>query len=382
MSSISSNPSSGRAELSEQYKTQQSEKQELEATHEAEMNNLKNSYAVEKAGSEDRFESSIQAEKGAHYDHLRNLKSQLGRETRQLEHERSEVIGQKTNEFKLDEVRTERDGKSRVSDLMRKYSEAEAFERKQMQSAESEIRTDHKKNAELILSDSQKRLNQLAEEKAAYLDGQKETHATALSQMQNHFQELRGGTEKQYASELGSLEARSKKDLNDRRIAGATTIENFDTKAKDDFYGLKRFESDLLDIGDAYILRVKVPEYERKQFKVQVAGQEIQLKGVRTNDQKAEIEPGRTVATRSYQNVTERYALAAPVDGRSMVFKEDGDWLEYTLPKFGEHHRISDQFRKPLAIAEDKALAKDLEFKNTLPRPASVKDDVGSGTMS
>ena len=382
MSSIPSNPSSNRAELSEQYKTQQAERQELEANHSAEMNNLKNSYAVEKADSEDRFETSIQAETGAHYDHLRNLKSQLNRESRELEHERTEVIGQKTNEFKLDEVRTERDGKSRVSDLMRKYAEAEAFERKRMLSAESEMRTDHKKNAELIINDSQKRLNSLAEEKASYLDSQKENHATALSQMQDHFQTIRGGTEKQYASELVSLESRTKADLNERRLASATAIESFDNKAKDSFYGLKRFESDLLDIGDAYILRVKVPEYERKQFRVQVAGQEIQLKGVRTNDQKAEIEPGRTVATRSYQNVTERYALASPVDGRSMVFKEEGDWLEYTLPKFGEHHRISDQFRKPLAVTEDKQLAKDLEFKNTLPRPASVKDDVGSGTMS
>ncbi|MBC7396288.1 MAG: hypothetical protein H7333_02500 [Bdellovibrionales bacterium] len=381
MSSISST-TPNRAELSEQYKSQQAEKKELEATHTSEMDNLKNSYAVEKADTEDRFETSIQAEKGAHYDHLRNLKSQLNREQRVLEHQRDETVTQKSSQLKTDEIRTERDGRARINEVVRKYAEAEAYERKRMLEAESEIRTDHKKSAELIIGDSQKRLNKLAEEKAAYLEGQKETHATAIGQMEHHFQDLRGNLEKQHAGELSNLENRTKTELNDRKIASATLIQNFDTPMKDPFYGIKRFESDLLDQGDAYILRVKVPEYERKQFKVQVAGQEIQLTGVRTNDQKVEIEPGRTAATRSYQNVTERYALASPVDGRSMVYKEDGEWLEYTLPKFGENHRVSDQFRKPLAYEEDKALAKDLEFKNTLPRPASVKGDAGSGTMA
>jgi HSP20 family molecular chaperone IbpA len=97
-----------------------------------------------------------------------------------------------------------------------------------------------------------------------------------------------------------------------------------------------------MDIGDAYVLRVKVPEYERKQFKVHVAGQEIQLQGVRTSDEKVDLEPGRSVATRSYQNISERYALDAPVDGKSMVYKEEGDWVEYTIPKFGQNHRVSD----------------------------------------
>ncbi len=382
MSSISSSQGPSRAELSEQYNTQKAEKQELEAAHNAEMDHLKNSYAIQKADSADRFETSIQAEKGAHYEHLRNLKSQLNREQKSLEHQREEVIGGKTSQLKLDEIKTERDGRSRINEVMRKYAEAEAYERKRMLEAETEIRTDHRKNAELIIGDSQKRLSALSEEKAAYLDSQKLSHSTALNEMQTHFQGMRGHTEKQYNQELNTLQARAKTDLTERKLASATVLKNFETPLQDPFYGIKRFESDLLDIGEAYVLRVKVPDYERKQFKVQVAGQEIQLTGVRTNDQKAELEPGRTVATRSYQNVTERYALDTPVDGRSMVYKEDGEWLEYTLPKFGQHHRISDQYRKPLGYAEDKSLAKDLEFKNTLPRPASVKDDGNSGTMA
>lgn len=381
MSSISSSPPN-RSDLSEQYKAQQAEKKELESSHNAEMENLKHSYQAEKADTEDRFETSIQAEKGAHYDHLRNLKSQLTREQRGLEHERAEVIGQKTSELKMDEMKTERDGKSRISEAMRKYAEAETYERNRMLSAENEVRSDHKKNAELIISDSQKRLNSLAQEKTEYLDQQKTSHANALGEIHDHFEGIRSSTEKQYSGELKSLEARSQADLNDRKLANATTIENFKTEAEDPFYTIKRFESDLLDVGDSYLLRVKVPEYERKQFKVRVSGQEVQLNGVRTNDQKTELEPGRIISTRSYQNVVERYALASPVDGRSMVFKENGEWLEYTLPKFGEHHRVSDQNRRLTGITDDQTLAKDLDFKNTLPRPASAKDDVGNGTLS
>jgi HSP20 family molecular chaperone IbpA len=369
-----------RTELADQYKAQQAEKDELQAAHEAEINRLKKSYASEKANLEDHFESGAQAEKSQGYDRLRNLKSQINREERNLESTRRTVVDQKTDQLRHDELAADTDGRARVKNAIEKYTAAEDFERKKSIAAENEIRTGHKKNAETILNDSQKRLDALALEKTNYLDEQKTTHAAAMDEIKGHYMDARTQTEQQFNSEAKALQTRVDQTLNDRRVANAKVLEKFDTKNEDPFYQIKRFESDLLDVGDAFVLRVKVPEYERKQFKVEVAGQEIQLKGVRSSDETAKLEPGRTVGTRSFQAMTERYSLSAPVDGRSMSYVEDGEWLEYTLPKFGPNHRIDDATRKTSSLKEDLAIGKELNFKDTLPVP-DLSRKGGSGTM-
>ena len=375
------NPQYSRAELAEQYRAQQAEKEELEASHDAEINNLKKAYSTEKADLEDRFESSIQTEKGAQYDHLRNLKQQLNREDRTFTDTHNHAINQKQTDYRREEIAADQEGRGKVATAIQKYAAAEEYERNRALAAEAEVRDDHRKSAEFIISDSQKRLNALSDEKTKYLEQQKETHAVALDQMLNHYQDARAGTEKQYATEANALQTRADQELNSKRLANASIMAKFDAKQEDPFYQIKRFESDLLDLGESYLLRVKVPAYERTHFKVQVAGQEIQLQGIRSSDEKVDLEPGRSVATRSYQNISERYALGAPVDGKSMVYREEGDWLEYTIPKFGPNHRISDAYRKPPPMKEDLAIGKELNFKNTLPTPDTTRKG-GGETMS
>jgi HSP20 family molecular chaperone IbpA len=369
MSSISSQYSN-RTELADQYKAQQAEKEELENNHSAEVDNLKKSYTAEKANLEDHFESSLQSEKSAHYDHLRNLKQQMNREERNLQSTRDHLINQKQDTLRHEETQVEQDGRARVTQAIQKYAAAEEFERNRALKAQEQLQTDHRNNAEHIINDSQKRLNQLAEEKTNYLEEQKQAHAEALGQIGDHYQAARLQTQKQYASEADAISARANQDLNERRLASTSLIQNFDAKHDDPFYQIKRFESDLLETGDAFVLRVKVPDYERGQFRVQVSNQEIRLLGVRQSDEKVELEPGRSVATRSYQNIAEHYALSAPIDGRAMTYKEDGDWLEYTIPKFGPGHRVDESYRKPMAFS-DAAVTKELNFKNTLPTPQS-----------
>jgi hypothetical protein len=360
---------SNRTELADQYKAEQAQKDEIASTHAAEIDNLKKSYAAEKNNLEDRFESSVQAEKAAHYDHLRNVKTQMSREERALENTRKEVVNQKQQALKRDEISADQEGRARVAQAIQKYSAAEEYERNRALKAQEILRTDHHNNAEYIISDSQKRLNALAEEKRTYLEEAKQNHAHALEEITDHYQEARSLAQKHYSAEAGSIQSRAEQDLAAKRLASASLIEKLETKNEDPFYQIKRFDSELMDMGENYLLRVKVPDYERGQFKVQIAGQELRLLGVRSSDENVELEPGRTVSTRSYQNISERYALDSPVDGRSMSFKTDGDWMEYTIPKFGPTHR--DGNRKPM-VMNDVAIAQELNFKNTLPTPQKL----------
>ena len=378
MSSISPQYSN-RAEIADQYRAQQAEKEDIQAQNEAEINNLKRSYEAEKQDLKDRFEASLQADKANTYEHLRNAKAQLNREERMMDSLQSQAMDQKKHNYALESIRTEREGRSELQNLSERYHEAEEYQRNQLNTAENEIRTNHKKTAEGILTDSQNKLNALKQEKQEFLEKQQATHAQALDQIQDHYQGIRNQQVETYQNDIQNVAHKISADLNSRKLAGATYVQKYDSKSADPFYQIQRFDSDLLDIGEAYVLRVKVPQYERKQFRIQLSGQELQLAGARTSDESLKLEPGRTVSTKSYQNITERYKLDTPVDARAMTQREDGDWMEYTIPKFSATHRIADQYQKS-PYTDDPKANQELTFIKSLPTPTIPrKPDGNSG---
>lgn len=380
MASISSQPPS-RTDLNEQYRAQQAEKEEVRDQNETEIENLKKAYNAQKQDLKDRFEASAIAEKNATYENLRNMKSQLNRDERQMDAMQKELIGQKSANFTKEALDTEREGRTKVSNLRQQYVSAEETERNKLLEAEQLIRTDHKKSAEWLINNSQKKVEALRQEKEAFLENQKLTHAEALNQIEGHYHGIRADQLKAYQGEMQNVANQVGNDLDQRKLAALTYVKKHDTKQADPFYQLKRFDSDLLDIGDAYMLRVKVPEYERKQFRVQVSGQDIQLSGVRSSDETVQLEPGRSISTKSYQNISERYNLDSPVDGRSLTMKPEGDWLVYTLPKFGINHRVSDQY-KGQSYREKEPIGKELDFVNTLPKPEVPVATKSKGPMN
>jgi HSP20 family molecular chaperone IbpA len=383
MSKISSNYN-GREELEAQYRAQQERKEEIRDQNESEIENLKRNYNAQKADLEDRFERSVQGERLQHYENLRNQKSQIQRETMQLETAGRQHIQQKSEALGKTEHQIEVEGSSKINELKQKYVAAEAYEQQQMQSAQEQIRGDHRKNAETILKDSERNIAALHDEKKQQLEKHQETHASALNQMSEHYSGLRDGVQKSYETGLQSLQQRTRDELGQKQLGYSKLIEAYQKRADDPFYKINRYDSDMLDVGDKYVLRVKVPDYERGQFRVQVAGQEIQLMGIRSNQEKTEIEPGRWIATNSHQTISERYPLDAPVDSRAMTMREEGDWLEYHLPKFGKNHRYSDVTAPKGMDREQAALIKEIEFPASLPRPTISRKDsggpVGSGS--
>lgn len=376
MSKISSDYTA-RDEIADQYRTQQERRAQVREENEAEIESLKKNYESQKANLQDRFEKSIQDDRIRHYENIRNTKTQLNREQMRLESEGRQAIQQKAATIGSTEVKTQQEGEARVNEVKQRYAAAENYERQRLLSAQDQIRRDHRKSADYILKDSEQKIQTLAEDKSQQLKQHQTTHATALQQMQGHYDGLRENTQNQYQSSLKNLYAQTQDDFTRRQMGLMQQIQTYEERARDPFYRMARYESDMLDVGDAYVLRVKVPSYERNQFRIQVSGQEVQVTGVRTNQEKAEIEPGRWVSTNSNQVVQERYPLDTPVDGRAMTLREEGEWLEYHLPKFNQHHRYADAHAPKRIHDQDLALVKEIEFPKSLPRPKNTKTGNG-----
>jgi HSP20 family molecular chaperone IbpA len=372
---------SASQELSEQYRLQREQKQSLQDSHEAEIQNLKKSHVAETADLQDRFESSSQAQRLSHYEHLRNQKNQINREERDLQTRGHESIAETKRELETEAFQTEQEGRSRVEENRKRFVALEQYERQRERAAQDDIHRNHIRNTDLIVKNTEKSTQDLREQKEAYLEVQKENHRASLEGIREHYQKIRDEKHQNYLDELRQVEHRTTASLNERKLASAEKIRAQDTRSADPFYHIKRFDSAMEDQGDSVILRVKVPEHERKGVRVQVSGKDLELIGTRVADERARVEPGRVISSRSHQILSERFSLPAPVDPKSISMREDGDWIEYRMVKFGPHHPVSG----PAAHQIDQDLspiAQELRFVENLPRPSVMNQNSGKGTLT
>ena len=368
-------------DLPETLLAQKKQKEELRTRHEQEMENLKRSYAAEKADLEDRFEASAQSERLNHYDHLRNLKGQINREERSLESRGREAIDRKSSTYRNEEIRIDSEGRLRVDQAKKKAAAIEEYERQSQSQASDDAHQNHLKNTNLILQENERALEALRENKSRYLEDQKSRHAADLIAMQEHFEGLREQKLDQHQEEVHAIETRANQTLNQKAISSGEKIGLFETRNQDPFYRLRKFDTTLTDAGDEFILTVKVPEHERKDIKIQANARDVQLTGIRTSTQEAQ-ENGSTFSSRSHQAYSEKFQVNHPIDSKGISRVETTDGFTYTLPKIGVRARdLALNRSREEGLKQDSVTTRDLRFAESLPSPESRAALSGKGTL-
>jgi HSP20 family molecular chaperone IbpA len=369
MSTVNNNPSSSRNELAEQVRQQQLDKEKIQAEHEAEIARLKQAFSVETAAIQDRFESSVQSERLNNYENLRRVKKEAQNTEENLTSLKNQRIEQLKNDLNGSTYQLENDGQKAVQEVMKKNAMQLEQANKATQDAETFTRAHHKKSVETIVQDSNQKIGKIHEAKQQEVAFQGARHQEAVKQIQGHFDANTTGVRNQYQNELKKLQDTTQSDLTARRLQNAQLLSAYSSRQQDPFYQLVRFEHEFTDTGDQYKIRVHVPPHERDKFKVQIAGQELQISGTRSVNEKSEIRPGNWVSTSSYQNFTERMPLPMPVDAKTLSKVENGDYLEYSVTKYGPHHT---QGALAQSQAEDSRRDRvtQPDFPNELPKPS------------
>ncbi len=328
-------PWSGNSqELADSVRSRKQQKEELQESHDREIENLKRSHAAEKAALEDRFEAGSQAERLAHYENLRRLKNQITREEQDLESRGKEEISRKDAALRAEERSVEKEGLARVEDTRRKFAALGEYERQRMNSTGKEIREDHAKNTKLLMQESENALESLRENKEKFLADRRRVHEESLTAIEGHFNSMRSQKTDQLETDLKTLDDSTRRELHKKIVAASGALTRFETEKQDPFYQLQRFDSALSETPDAFVLRVKVPEHERKNLRVQGSGKDFQLIGVRTSEREVQ-ENGKTLSTRSHQTISEKIALNAPIDPKGILREDAADYVQFTLPKSG-----------------------------------------------
>jgi HSP20 family molecular chaperone IbpA len=379
MSSIFSTGSS-KNDLSEQYASQQAEREKIRDQHEKEMDRLEQNYANEVEHTRDRYEASLQEEYDRSYENLRNAKRKLSSQERDLEKSGKDRLRSLSESFKNEESHITKEGEHRLHESQKKQALIEEYQRHQALKNQSLSRNDYLKNASMLIEDNERKIENLQNKKSEELEKRKTEHAEALSQIHEHFDQRRNQIIEQNEDRLINTQLKLAEQKNKILQKTAFNVSDTETKIDDPFYRLSRLDSEFTDEGDYYQLRIRVPEHEMKNLKVQVSGQNVQITGSRDHDATAVIDSGHEMSTRSYQTYSERYSMDVPVDPKGMLKTVEDGWIQYSIPKYGPNHPVqSDQPLNRMALS---ALSEKTEnFKETLPTP-TVRNDRGSRTTS
>ena len=378
MSKINTNGSHS-GDIAEQYAVQQAEREKIRDQHEEEMDRLKKAYAEDQDHTRDRYEASLQDEQAKTYENLRTAKHNFSKIEKDFVRKGNDRIQNLSDEYHNQERMLTKDGEERVNEAVKKRAMIEEYQRNQAIQAQDLTRRDFSQNARQIVETHEHNLESLRQDKNRELEQRRTDHQTAVNQIRDHYEDRTHRVLGQHENESNLIEKKSEQQLNAKIQKTANHLSEIEQKTDDPFYRINKMESAFTDEGDFYLLKVKVPEFEKRGIKVQISGQNIQVTGSRNNNANTVIEPGHEVSTNSYQSYSERFRFDVPVDSKAMEKYEEDGWVHYTIPKYGPNHRMKNEYAPAKVALSDLSNNREHEFIKGLPTP-TIRGERGSKT--
>ncbi len=367
MSTIRS--SSGKSEIADQYATLQAEKEKLRAEHEEEMDRLKKSYEGETEHTRDRFEKSIQNEKIQSYENLKDAKRKFTATEREQKRLGDARLQNQEAEYRQEENRIEKEGKSRIKEATRKQAALDEYQRTKANEANLESRQNLSQNARQIIHQYESAVEDLRQQKLDELENRRGEHGVALQQIREHYDSREQKALTQMKNEAQRIEHGVDQHIHQSLVANAHRVSDHLNRSDDPFYQMAAMDSQFSDEGSHYQLRVAIPDHESRSVRVQVNGQELLLTGTRKNELKAIGESGQEMSTSSYQSFTEKFKFDSPVDAKAMMRSEADGVITFSIPKYGPNHRMRSDRVSATLNPKDLEMSRDQDFKQTLPKP-------------
>ncbi|OFZ21746.1 MAG: hypothetical protein A2X94_15780 [Bdellovibrionales bacterium GWB1_55_8] len=281
-------------------------------------------------------QAALENQRSKGYEALRDLKR-----AQDIELSRIKADGEKRKQEVQQQNRTsimeaERSGTMKLKDIQNTNMSMSHHEQKKGEMALSEMKA---VNAERLENQHQDRNQKLEQAAQAYRKEYERMSATtneAVRSSETRFNERYQNTVDSHDQIVERINSKASESLNQLREQNSGKLAAYETRAEDPFYQIVELGSELEDAGDAFVLRVTVPEYEQENMKVSLRGNDtLVLSGYRRNEDKLELEDGRTKRTAAFQSFSESMPLPAPVDAKGLTREYDDGELVIRVPKLG-----------------------------------------------
>ena len=301
------------------------------------IDSIQDQFEKQETTETDRNLERLEKQRMKGYEQVRDLQraqqADLARTRREGERELA-----KLQEFYRDAIHSnERQSTDKLKSLENQHTREIEVTARSRQDELSVAKDSSRRQSEELRTESEQKINDLREASTKEYERVRQNTFRADEEMRTHFQHQFDEKTANSQDTLNDIDARASRTIGEIRRDTAHKLAAYADRQDDPFYKLLDLDISLHDRGDFYELKATIPQHEQEHVSVTVKGSQIVISGARRNEEKLEIEPGRTKGTNSFQSYLETFPLTWPVDTKRLSREFEGDQLTVRLPKKGDY---------------------------------------------
>lgn len=343
---------------------------DAQAEANTELDRLAADYDVRMEAEVNRRDEALAHERLKGYEALRDLQLKQQEELSHLHREGERSLSEMKDYYYNQSMQTDRAGQEALRDQRLKAGLAAKAEHDSNATDLQLTHNDHQARLERLQQSNDDQEHQFTESTRAEFERHRDTAGLEMQKTKAAFEEKSAQVRSQSDDELAALTASSNRELERMRQDTTLKLDAYNSRQRDPFYRMVDTGAELSETSDGYELRAVVPPHEREHLNVSVNGNVLSLTGYRRNEEKLDLDPGRSESTSAFQSFRETFPLSMAVDAHRLTREFDGDELVVRVPKSGRSYEPP---KRPAAPA--KVRLERPEFPKNLPLGAKNDDE-------
>jgi HSP20 family molecular chaperone IbpA len=298
-----------------------------------------------------RHEAAIEDQRANFYAQSRDLQQQFQAEITRIRREGEAELRRLNDYYRGATTVIERDGNEKLTDLLKRNEIELKFNREQGAHELITLQDQHAEQVRRFQGQREHQATALTESARQQNERMKEAYQQASERSRDQYVEQHGQLVKAQNDSLDKLYRNANTKLTGIREESAAKLDAYSTRQNDPFYQMMTTDARFSDQGDHYVLEATIPTHERDHVSVSVKGNQIVLSGYRRNEERLQIEPGRSQGSAAFQSFQETFPITWPVESRQITRDYDGDRLVVKIPKKNEFAAPLLKEKRPVAAA-------------------------------
>lgn len=186
---------------------------------------------------------------------------------------------------------------------------------------------------ERFKEEAEKNLTQYAEQNEKLRGNLESNYRTQSANLKDKYAKQFGDQEHQLQHELKHQYVRGTSQINNLMLENAKDQMYVQKKSEDPFYRVQRLNPTLHDVGDEYIVNLKMPAHEQEHVRLSHQKGQLTVSNNRRFEAQSKTEEGQSVSTSAYQSYSESLPITGRVDITKMRRSYSDGILTFRLPK-------------------------------------------------
>lgn len=286
-----------------------------------------------------RNEESLENERRKGYEAIKELKKNQADLLRQIRKE-GERDKQQAETYYRNTIRTtDQRGQEALDSMQLQNERRQRYEQKTGEMAIDKIKTESSIQSHNAKNDGERELASIQNTFKGEVDQLRANSNAAREHAEEVYSERFQESLEKGQERIDNVMNEASRQLNRIRADTAAHLSAYASRQSDPFYKLMDLGARMSDQGDAYVVRVAIPEHERKHVSVSVRGDSVVISGFRQNTEKLDTKDGRIKTSAGFQAYSETLPLTFPVDPKEVTKEFQGGTMVVTLPKKPEWTR-------------------------------------------